>query len=204
MLAERRAAYGVLVAALMCSSCDGRAADSAVSSSAGSSSTENPFVAPESPLQACAEYCDLANERCGRSTKCEKECAAEMLDATPNCEDEIGLKYACFLANSSPGKCWWDGGVCWDQQVDAARCLLEHGCWTRPHLCEPDKVFVDQCACNKTCKSESSYATSCTPDFGATHCDCYIDGSLAGKCEQVEAELACDVWTSCCRKYFEL
>jgi hypothetical protein len=198
--AERRLAYGILTGMLVCSNCEG----SAVSSSAGSSATGNLFVAPESPLQACVEYCNLANEHCGRSTECDKECAAEMFDATSLWEDAVGLKYACFSANSSPGKCKWDRGVCWAQQVDAARCLLEHGCWSWPHRCEPSKVFLDQCTCEKTCKAQLHYGTSCTPDFGVTHCDCYIDGSLAGNCEQVETDLTCDVWTSCCRQYFDL
>jgi hypothetical protein len=170
--------------------------------STGAGPTEKPFTAPDSPVQACVEYCEIANAQCGETTECEKECAAEIVDGTAFCEQKIGLKYACFIANTSPDKCQWWWGPCWSAQIDAAECLLEHGCWSSPHVCEPSDVFLDECHCKKSCKVDMLYEAHCTTDFGVIHCDCSIGGVLAGTCEQ--PEFICDVWTSCCRQFFEL
>jgi hypothetical protein len=90
-------------------------------------------------------------------------------------------------------------------------CLSQNGClpdiWSA-FGCAPDQNDAGpaKCNCSKECWFQAggwgALETKCVPSDAGSHCDCVIDDDPVGSCEQLD--FVCDVWTSCCRIYFDL
>jgi hypothetical protein len=147
---------------------------------------------------------------------CQKMCIAEMQDATTACTEKVALQYLCFAEVISQYGCQTNKyQPCWPIAADALDCIALNGCTTIKHVCEPKEYDPNApiCFCQKFCDLGTSYETRCVPidaasDAGSdagneakSECDCFIERELVGSCQQTE--FVCDVWTSCCRKYFK-
>jgi hypothetical protein len=158
-------------------------------------------------MQLCVEYCTVCDP--SDVLGCQKWCGAELIDATSECLEKLAIFYKCTV---DKWPCGALSNPCLGLEGDARVCRLAHGCVrTSYHMCEPRDdadAGIPTCECAKTCYNHD-YEIKCERTavnndgwiWGGA-CECVVDGTSVGSCEQLD--MACDVWTSCCRKYFDL
>jgi hypothetical protein len=170
----------------------------------------------KTPLMLCLEWCE-ACEYPAQPSLCPKECVDALTDATPRCQTEAALLWACYLDVSSREGCESNKAPqCNTIDENATSCILENGgClfYRAGGLCEPVDQSPDppRCHCYRECYGEMppnfeqmrSYSVDCTSDSTESRCECYISSKLVGTCRQ-PPEPICDIWTSCCNQFFDL
>jgi hypothetical protein len=164
----------------------------------------------KTPLQACIDFCVLCDWFSGmgpaNEVNCQKECLAEMADVTPACVEKVAANYLCQLNHECDPQKW---NPCIPFASAAWNCVYDNGC-VGQHVCEPEQNDAGEpteCRCQKFCHNKL-YEAKCVPTDAGSHCECFTEPDsgpgpvVIGTCEQLD--FACDVWTSCCRKYFDL
>jgi hypothetical protein len=165
----------------------------------------------KTPMQVCLDLYLLCNAMGTTEFEIQKECIAKLTDATVVCDKQLAAAYACYTDLYSREGCGAAGEPCAQLYWDAGKCIWSHGCQQLiPGECIPKENPPEPptCTCTKDCRGASltvaptRYQAVCTPSAAGSSCDCFVDEVMAGSCEQ--SDFVCDVWTSCCRKYFDL
>jgi hypothetical protein len=166
-------------------------------------------LAGKTPLQACIDFCVICDWFTGmgpaNEVNCQKYCIAELTDVTAACAEKVGANYVCQVKyECDPAK--WD--PCDPLRRDAEHCWFANGCVGASHVCEPQDAGGEmECFCQKFCHNKL-YQAQCVPTDAGSYCECFTEPDsgpgpvLIGTCEQLD--FACDAWTSCCRKYYDL
>jgi hypothetical protein len=169
-------------------------------------------------VQVCLDFCIL----CGRpgsefpltELECQRACIGEMMDATTVCDRKLAERYQCQVDKALQYGCGATGEIhkCVNLMPEVIECLNANGCEgdgnAEVYGCGPEEndAGPPTCNCGKTCWPHPGeyyyYQTECVSSAVGSHCDCFQNHDPIGSCEQLD--FVCDVWTSCCRKYFDL
>jgi len=154
---------------------------------------------------ACMDFCHIADvNNCTMMLgDCTAFCDEVFADAGPECEDEYGALFECYLP-AAP-ECPDEPPVeCNDESEAAQQCQMENGCVEGECYGSSGPDGESGCGCNSMCKG-ASYSTSCTTPGGGgmTTCTCSEGDTVLGTCTNEDAN-ACGVQTSCCAQFFNL
>jgi hypothetical protein len=137
-----------------------------------------------------------------------------MMDATFVCDRKVAERYKCEIDKALQYGCAATDEIhrCTNVMPEVKVCLSANGCegdsQAEIYGCgvEENDAGPPTCNCGKTCwlhSGERDYLEAkCVPSSAGSRCDCFIGYDPVGSCEQLD--FVCDVWTSCCRKYFDL
>lgn len=154
---------------------------------------------------ACMDFCHLADvNNCQMMFgDCTTFCDEVFAEGGPECEDEFGALFACYLptAKNCPDE---PPAECNDEAATAQQCQAQNGCIEGECFGSGGPNGETGCGCTSTCKG-TSYATSCeTPAGGGmTTCTCSMGDTVVGTCTNTDAN-ECGVKTSCCAELFNL
>lgn len=159
------------------------------------------------PAQDCADTCHkLETLNCnlpGGGSDCNTQCTDQIAGYPTECADAVAAYFACLVQNTTT--CDYPM-TCNNLEMALSDCKAMYGCSGDGTCYAGMGMNGDaECGCDDTCKGVK-YEAKCTTASGATmtNCDCLVNGTSMGQCQQTDAN-ACGVNDSCCNAtYFKL
>jgi hypothetical protein len=144
------------------------------------------------PMGQCDQVCAMwSGLGCGFD-ECLEQCAETFAGG---CAAELSAYADCLITfavdcDDSPEECK-------PEVLAYAEC--HGGCGSQ--VCQGGESSGGEtfCSCSESCET-ATYETICSSSAGQGKCECYVDGMLAGQCEDEDA--SCDVDASCCSQFF--
>jgi hypothetical protein len=136
-------------------------------------------------IPACATACASIGVCLIDESACISACAA----ATAGCGAEQRTWLDCVVATHLGGCTIAPGSPCLNQLVDFLACRNELP------VAGDCTIGPDGCQCVESSVS-SDFGALCTPTSQGMTCDCFLDGTLVGRCDQTNEE--CLPTLDCC------